>query len=204
MAEKIFGRWVERDPADAAQNALKLPDSNLRNRAFELIGAQWAESDPRAAVGWEYTHEKEYFKSGYHGGALETWMLNEPEQAMKWLQEIPDDGKKSALLSQAGSYAAEQPDPTVWRRVALMLPEGGDRDRALARCVQQLADEHPETVLAWAREETDDHLKRVMLSGVTAGLQGDALREALQEIQRLNAQGNGQVSLDGWQLPVRT
>ncbi|HEY2341675.1 MAG TPA: hypothetical protein VGH90_01540 [Chthoniobacteraceae bacterium] len=214
LAEKIFARWVERDPGDAARNAMKIPIGAFRDRALQFIGQEWAESDPRTAAGWEYTHLEslhEPYRPNwmYTDSALETWLLRDPRAASAWIGETPDEAQRTTLVSMALYYAGGRTgqnqngqanptlDPSTVRSLAMMLPDGSQRDRALGECATRAAAESPNLALSWVREETDDHLKSIMLSGMTSSLQGDALHDALREIEQVNANGTEQVNLDG-------
>lgn len=206
LGDMIFLPWTQSNPREAAAAAARLPESALRAVALDLVARQWAEADPNAAIAWTLELPRgardfdRHSLGAWYGSpmtsVIETWIDGDSDGLLKWLQDLPDDGKKPRLIDDALTFGVEnRHDLALAEKLTALMPEGKGRDYTLAQCADRLAMHDQAGTLAWVKSQADGQLEGQMLGGMLPNLSGDNLREALQEIQRLNAAGGTQISL---------
>jgi hypothetical protein len=97
------------------------------------------------------------------------WARRDPDAAISWLRERPDDPLKQRLTSGIGFDVAQvRPERAV--AVAHMLPEGRDRRLLLAAIAETWVAIDLNAALAWAGELPADGARAAALSGIDNGL----------------------------------
>lgn len=219
MAHDIFAGWIGTNPQEAATHALQLAPGQLRTQALLAVANEWARVDLRAALAWAEALPDQDYEVKPRGtvgvspiyGVLDTWVTMDSTAAVNWLAQLPDDDqRKAALVSNVRTFLSfTNPSPATAMQLAMMLPEGPDREGALQGFAQNLARLEPASALEWLRQQTDMETRRAMISGLLSHLSGDHLRSALEETRSFNANGRKDLisiqsidrgSTTGWSL----
>ncbi|MDQ3621609.1 MAG: hypothetical protein M3463_03845 [Verrucomicrobiota bacterium] len=202
LAESIFLEWAGTNPREAAAHAAELPPGGLRNSALRVVANTWAEMNVAEALAWaesEPDPDLEIRPVGSVGpslltAVLQTWVKKDSQAVARWLEQLPDGEKKAALSSNACTFLmSAPPNPQVTMDLAMMLPEGAQRDAALQQSAQQIAWWDPAAGLACVRQQSDPHVRKTILSGLISHLSGDDLRSALHFAEGLPGHGKEDV-----------
>jgi hypothetical protein len=198
IADGIFPHWIAVNPEEAAKHALELEDGALRNVALRTVARQWARTSLPEALAWADSLPDQDFtvKMLNHTGStpiyalLDAWIEKDPAAVVSWLSQLPEGDKKAALSMSACTFLmSENPTPQLAMQLAMMLPEGAQRNGALQQLASQVASWNPAAALEWLHLPMEAAQRGVILSGLISHLSGDELMSALQFAERLDASG---------------
>jgi uncharacterized membrane protein len=173
LVHTIFDKWIDDDPMAAAAAASKLPAKlQIRDMAMHLIGKRWAERDLDRALAWVESLQFNMSSTAGHQvnaltGVLETWLTKNPNAAIDWMNNFPDDSAKVGLLqTMAFNLAARNPADAV--ALAMAIPPGSARDQALSYPIYSWIRNEPNAAADWALHHDDENARRVALQNVAS------------------------------------
>ncbi len=95
---------AERDPVEAANWLLQLPDSEIRNNAFKIAIAQWTMRDSGEVATWINEQRNPQFPMDSVVSAYVDRIMDEaPASAMLWGESIQDEAIRKRTLLRVGS-----------------------------------------------------------------------------------------------------
>lgn len=94
----VLKRLGAKDPARAANLALKITDKKARTSAFSSILSPWAEADPAAALKWAQSLTDTNLRNDNTSTALSSWSRMNPQAAMAHVQAMPPSGMRGSAM----------------------------------------------------------------------------------------------------------
>lgn len=165
----MFEKWAETDLEEAAAHATLLPPGFTRDLALRRASEKFAEADRERALAWAQSLSGSQFEGatierrepGPLAAVLRTWMSEDAQATLQWLEALPNDfAKVDVLAVLSRELADEEPDKAV--EVAVMMPAGAAQDSALRRLVGNWATKDFSGALKWAQEQ-DAEVRQVLL-----------------------------------------
>ena len=141
---KLAERWIEKNPLEALDFALRLPAGELRETFLRQLLGTWAGKDVQAALSWSDGLETEAERK--HARSMLCIAFSEksgkPDQAIELaVRHGAEEGGDGLLENLTMQWAArETPAALEWAR---RQPAGEWRDRLMARVVFVLAKSDP-------------------------------------------------------------
>lgn len=184
--DSVFERWAQIDPEEVAAQAALLPSGYSRDSALRRASEKFATADRERALAWALSLSGRQFEGatidrrepGPLAAVLRTWMNEDRQAALEWLEALPNDfAKVDVLAFLSRELADKEPDKAV--EVAVMMPAGGAQDSALRRLVEKWATKDFSGALTWAQEQ-DAEARRVLLPPLVQQL---ASRDALAALE---------------------
>jgi hypothetical protein len=161
LVPALFDKWIDDDPASAADAAAKLPASvYFRGQALQLIASRWAEKDFDRAMAW--VSDRSAPQTSAITGLLSTWLAKDSDAAIAWLNEYPDGDVKLGLVQSMASNFSDG-DPALAARLALAIPPGSIREQAIEGAVCTWVSENPAAAVEWAFQQDEETIRRVAL-----------------------------------------
>jgi len=140
VLEKETWSWATSDPTSMAEFLLTRIDQPVGEWAETCLAREWARQAPLLALEWSgKLPGNRALEAG--GEAYATWRLSQPDEATRWLQDLPtgDPRRDAFFRSHLRSLAY---DPRAIDLIASMSPP--DRERARS-ALQEMGDLPPET-----------------------------------------------------------
>ena len=178
LMEAVFSAWTEIDPTDAAAHAAQLPDGYFRKSSLDLIAEHWAKRDSASAVAWAESLPSDDaarskntipFQSDALITALNTWMDHDAEGARQWIEQIPDEGRRSELFGALVLLAGDKDPPRAAQLLTDLIPPGKKQDDAFSDLAWRWSNSDPRGALAWAAGQTDAHVREVIVPKLVRG-----------------------------------
>lgn len=166
----LFEQWGKQDPEQAATHAVLVPAGFWRDLALEAAAREWAKKDLQGALAWAQSLPSD---NGLPTSierrdpkplavVMQAWLADDADAALQWLQNSPDDAAKSDVLAALSASLADS-DPARAVELAAMLPAGNAQDRTLRRLINDWSSRDLSGALAWAQEQTNEQVRRVLL-----------------------------------------
>jgi hypothetical protein len=95
--------------------------------------------------------------------AVIAWVNHEPQAAIAWVRDLPDESERSELLL-VGSGEMVRTDPVSALRLAVELPASAGVDEIIRRAATEWAAEDPAAAMAWAETISDEPLRQAVLA----------------------------------------
>jgi hypothetical protein len=191
--EAIFKNWVERNPVEAAACATNNTPNVYRRDAIEAVARAWAETDlPRAFQWLESLPEKDTIGvSARHSPLaliLARWMDDDPDAAIRWIEERPPDSQSARLLADVGLKTMYQTrDPLLSAKIISMLPLGESKT-AWNNLMYRWWYEDPEGAIDWVESQAED-VQRDVLPAIAWELGERDPERALKIVAKLGDKG---------------
>ena len=173
LAEALFDKMTRDDPRNAASHVSQLPKGYFRLEAMELVASKWASINLPDALAWAQgltSADVQSLPSGSPGHSpapltivLKTWLDRDAAAATKWLEELPDEKQRSDLRAGLIQLTTDEDPKQAAEMAVSMLPPGKAQDKALNDVISRWTDEDLSSALAWGRQQTDPHLRDLLL-----------------------------------------
>ncbi len=166
LAEAVFSRWTDSQPAKAAAHAARLPAGYFRQNALNLVAREWASRDAASAVAWAETlPEADTLTT-----VLKTWMDADADAATNWLEHISDGKKKNQLLGSLIAVTGDDDPQRAAQLLGTLLPPGEEQDKALKDLTFRWSHSDSRGALAWAQQQTDAHVLEIIVPNLAVQL----------------------------------
>jgi hypothetical protein len=208
LAEAVFARWSESQPATSAAHAAQLPSGYFRDDALNLVARQWASWDGASAVAWAETLPETAmdrrtipFPANALTTAVKTWMDADAGAATSWLDQISDEKQKNQLLGSLIAMTGDEDPRRAEQLLAALLPSGEEHDKALKDLAARWSRRDSHGALEWAQQQTDAHVREMIVPDLaeqlpnSENLDPQDTQAALQLAQSLT--GNAQQRATG-------
>ena len=145
--------WVKQDPAGALAWLVAQPRDPIRGaNSFD-----WINSFGNRSPEWRRSVADAFLKTPdqtHRAAALQPilseWGKEHPEEALAWLNTLPDPDLRLTLLERsAGQYSSENPAQAL--PLVLALPEGSNRAMQLTQILTAWAQKDASAALAWVQ-----------------------------------------------------
>lgn len=177
---EVFDNWAETDPEAAATAALTVTSAAQRRAALKIVGQEWAESDPLAALDWAKGAQISSFeRENIRSSALKGYARRDPASALELLSSLDATTRARHLPDTIKELAKKDPQAALsWIREE---PPGYAKNRAIKQSVSALTSKAPEDALQLARDYPE--LKDDILSNAFSTLARNDLTVALEKLK---------------------
>lgn len=158
---------VEGDPSRAVGWASRLPDAQLVQSAFNIIGMKWGQLDLEACRVWAEAVPEMSGRVRALEGLAWAWTLKDPNGAYDWAARLPESEMREKIFVKMAKMVAAS-DPQRGSEWALRFPEGPGRAEALSYAVFQWAGRDLDAAARWVSQIGDQALHQT-LYGAVAG-----------------------------------
>jgi hypothetical protein len=180
----LFSRWVELDPADAAEFAVTRASYAAWGTDYFLT--IWSKVDMDAALRWYCArrppvHEEQVLPLQVF---REKWQ--EPARAFEWILGLPDDlaRGKPWMLAQSAEYWAKKDPASAMERVA-RLENTIYRAQAMNAVMVEWARTDMAHAKAWLLQLSDEQLRRELTPKLIEGIASKDVNAALSMARSL-------------------
>ena len=158
LIAKVTRIWAAQAPEAALQWVQQLPEGSDRDSAFPEVAALWTEKNPTEAA---RLAEK---NPGSIPAVARAWAAADPEAASRWVQQLPQQVRRSAVNAVASTWAAKDGEAAAsWARELQ-----GDGGMALLYVALGWGRSEPVKAMAFAEKELPDGTRHLGLSQVFA------------------------------------
>ncbi len=171
----LFQTVAARDPREAVELALSLPQGKNRTDTITTLVSAWGSEDPQAALSWVKELPPSPLRQQALQDVLSALAWKNPAAAAKaTLEETPPGWEQKGLISKALT-AWMQTDAEAARAWVEKLPEGELRGLGLRSVARLWARNDPKEAMRYAMRTPDAALREAMIGNVLAEwLCGDA------------------------------
>ncbi|WP_148216378.1 hypothetical protein [Coraliomargarita akajimensis] len=181
MVNPLVQEWVKYDRGAALLWVEGLVDDSARQNGYSTVLGSWIQSDPQSAL--SYIGQGLEGGAQYYRNAFSTWSRQDPEMAIAWLDELPEDmaGRDGVYRAVADSYVRH--DPMAASEWITTLEDGPERDSAVQSLVYQVKRADPEAAFIWSSTITDDGQRANMLRNSISDWKRDDPEAALAAVE---------------------
>lgn len=211
LAEALFDQWTERDPAEAGAHAARLSKGLLREQAMEVVASRWASRDITGALAWAETMwdqklsrtEGRTYPSGHDAmsSVLQVWLRQDPDATMQWIQQLPDEKKRDAIMANLIAVEADLDPEKTAQFITTKLTPGELQDRTLGQLILGWLHEDAKSALAWVERQPDPRVQQMLLPGMALGLPSEGAQEVIALAEKLGGEQREPIirsALMGW------
>ena len=148
-----FSSWSEYQPQTAAAEAMKLPDPDLRQSAFQAALTGWAQGDPKGLVEYAISLPEGQAKTFALTESLPSWAVNEPAAAAEWINQIPSSPELDQGIATVALSLDNKPEVAVTWAESIANPQL--RSTTLATLVRQWNESDPAAARQYAETSTN-------------------------------------------------
>jgi hypothetical protein len=130
----------------------------------QLLLRRWAANDPWAAAGWASTFADPAVRMESVQQVALVWGQTDLTQAIKWMQQLPEEQRQSVCLALA--YEAARTDPQTALTLAADLPASRANIDLITHAAAQWAVSDPAAAAQWAGQVTEVSLRNEVLSSI--------------------------------------
>ena len=196
-AQLMLTRWGKADPEGALAYASALGRDRAGRDATVILSAI-AASDPQRAVAWLEDPDNKLVNQPWLGqflaGSLtKEWVRQDPDAALEWAMNAPDNQRSGAYSGVLGSIAAT--DPKRASSLATELPEGDARREIIGQIARAWSETSPAEAIQWADTLEGDERRRASNEAIGKWAQS-APEEAASFVDSLAADQRSEGMLD--------
>ena len=151
----MMRQWAEKQPLQALEACLLIPEGERRAMAYSATLAGWAAVTPSAAAAWTLENLSGIYRRTAITRIGKVWACTEPRKAANWTltntAEIDLLFSLSEVLASWADTSAQ--DAAEW---AMQLPAGKLRDFALSKTMFTWADYFPKIAAEWLVAHPED------------------------------------------------
>jgi hypothetical protein len=151
----MMRQWAEKQPLQALEACLLIPEGERRAMAYSATLAGWAAVTPSAAAAWTLENLSGIYRRTAITRIGKVWACTEPRKAANWTltntAEIDLLFSLSEVLASWADTSAQ--DAAEW---AMQLPAGKLRDFALSKAMFTWADYFPKIAAEWLVAHPED------------------------------------------------
>jgi hypothetical protein len=171
--------WTASNAEAALSWANSLPDTASRDLALQAIVPTWAEKEPQQAAEFAMKSMQGWRQQSSLAGVLRTWLDIDSDQALPWMENLPDDAFKTSLLDSTLRLVGPR-SPDLGAKIIAMMPPNETQDTALNNFVKTWSYYDARSVEEWARAQTDEHIGHVVWPALVQGLAASNPTNALE------------------------
>jgi hypothetical protein len=173
VQSRVLAKLAETQPetvaADVLRAMLALDWEQARNMYSSTLWSltrRWTEKDPRGAVAWAASIEREEERTCVLGVLGCQWAGADPRAALAWAADLPASARGPVLTTVACSVASA--DRELALRIAGM-DAGAERIQILCSVGTEWARQEPQAALAWAQAQSPIQDRERCLMAVLKG-----------------------------------
>jgi hypothetical protein len=183
LAETLAGRMLdvlaERDPHRALELAEARGDAFARDMQQRILDV-WAKRDPAEAVRTlgpaMLANGVEFWRMGTE---VRAWMRQDPEAALRWLNEQPRLAGKNGIEHACDDLIVKSEQPAAMADRVAAMTELTKRTEILANAIGDWGVAQPEAAGAWLAGLKDDVLRADILGRITRSYSTEAPEKSL-------------------------
>ncbi len=151
----IVKAWAKRSPSDALDWIRGL-DGESGSRATVALFSEWMQNDPFAAIetAWTLADDR---RSLAHHAIARVWAKKDWEEAKKWVESLPADGRDE-IMGIALSSLVEKDSAKAANEVILMNESKG-RDEAMLQIANSLATDDCNRAAEWMMNHASESIQ---------------------------------------------
>jgi cytochrome c553 len=146
----IAAEWARQDPSAALAWASSL-EGREKGSAMESVVREVANTDPRRAAEMASTMDEDSRDDAY-AAIAERWATTNFSEAETWIKTLSGEEQSEAMGAALSALARE--NPALAQEKIASMPEGRDRDRAMASIASQLSRNDPQAAATWLASQT--------------------------------------------------
>ena len=121
------------------------------------------------------------------GKAVIDWVNEEPQAAIAWIRDLPDESERQDLLL-VSSGEMVRTDPIAALRIASELPGSAACDDIIRRATMEWVSDDPAAAMEWAETISDEPLRQAVLAaGFVAWSETEPVNAATRALEKLSA-----------------
>jgi hypothetical protein len=151
--------WANKDMPAAVQWADSLPQGELRTSVITALGYEGARTASFEAFDLVAGLEPSLERDTLIEHMIRQWSATDANQALAWVQQVPDPALRQRLLSALATTAAQQDAPAAAALAADAIYPGPDQNRAAVAIVQRWAQVDPEDAASWVEQFPESDVK---------------------------------------------
>jgi hypothetical protein len=150
--DSVFDAWSVRDPS-GAQRAWAALGSKDKQAVISSLTGGWSRSQPAEAARWAASMPDQPGSQEALSRAISAWAQSSPTDAANFVQTVPEKARPN-LTSQLIErwYSADPFAAAEWLKGQ---PLGASKDAGVMAIATEIANENPETALAWTKSIAD-------------------------------------------------
>jgi hypothetical protein len=113
---------------------------------------------------------------------LGTWIIRDPDAAIKWVSQLPDDARRMSAIADASWFNTERNlDPGIAVQLLNLAPEGEQRDKGFTDIADRFCQIDPAAAIKLLTAEKDESSRGMIMAGLASNLKGENLLAALDQ-----------------------
>lgn len=167
--------------------ALDLPPGPLRRERFQTLLANWAKTEPSAALAWSRTHPDDPDVAAaapkLHAAILGNIAHDEPTTALAEWKTLPNGPAKTEAVSTIGEAWGRRDPAAAFTWMAEQDEQSGRKaypDIPRQMTFYAWSREQPFAALRWAETQEHAHVYLLTLSGAGTNSEGPPLRDTVE------------------------
>lgn len=147
----VAREWAAIDPQSALRWLERMPEGEAKTYASSTLAGTWVGNDPEAAAAWADTHASTKTRRDL----AVSWAQSDPQSAVEWAMthsKTDKDGQSTFEETVSAWAALDSRRAAQW---AGNLPNGKNRDGALAQISENTLYDDPETAMTYIDQISD-------------------------------------------------
>lgn len=158
----LFFVWGKTDPHTAAAQLEKLTSPELREEATLILAQSWSHKNPQAAMDWVLGFPPDEPRQELLHRLLWNWAERDVAGIVGYLRQMPEGQDQQRGLEFIADYLIRR-NPSKAVEVVALFPPNEAQDKRLRSLASAWASYDPEQARAWASQQTDKHVRDVVM-----------------------------------------